>query len=109
MDALQAPQELMHSGMNGRGHNGHNGHIGSGRDPGPETGVPPELQQRRNSLFPFLLDVGVVLALFGLVILRPVHSPLAGDLAIGAGIVLALAALAGWAREAGAEYRRLRD
>lgn len=98
------------SAVKGLGHNGHSGENGhSGRaGAGDPTPAGPD-RPRRNSIFPFLLDLGVVLALFGLVIIRPVYSELAGNVALGAGIILALAALGGWVREARAEYTRTPD
>lgn len=105
MTPLQPPSDVKSLGSNGAGQNGHGrGHGG----PAPEPGA-PELSARRNSPYPLLLDFGVVLALFGLIIVRPVYSPLVGDAAIGLGVVLAVVALVGWIREARAEYARLRD
>lgn len=86
------------------GHTGQNGQAGA-----PEPGRPPEFPARRNSIFPFLVDFGAVLALFGLIIIGPLFSALAGNLVLGAGVVLALTALAGWLREARAEYKQLPD
>jgi hypothetical protein len=91
------------------GHNGHNGrshNLGGAGDPAAGEAGPPA---RRNSIFPFLLDLGVVLALFGLIIIRPIYHALAGDIVLGLGVLLALTALAGWIREARAEYSRLQD
>lgn len=103
MTPLPPPSEVKPLGSNGAGQNGH----GRG-GPAPEPGA-PELSARRNSPYPLLLDFGVVLALFGLIIVRPVYNPLVGDVAIGLGVVLAVVALLGWIREARAEYARLRD
>lgn len=91
---------------NGGGHgrrgasNGHNGHASQ-----PPAGRPA----RRTSIFPLMLDFGLVLALFGLIILRPVFSELAGNIAIGVGAVIAVIALVGWLREARADYEKLSD
>lgn len=105
MPPLQPPSDIKQIGSNGIGHNGH----GHGHGHGAEGGPAPELTARRNSPYPLLLDFGVVLALFGLIIIRPVYNPLVGDIAIGLGAVLAVVALLGWIREARAEYARLRD
>jgi hypothetical protein len=64
---------------------------------------------KRNSVWPLLLDLGLVAALFGLIILRPLIAEWVGNVAIGAGVVLAIIALVGWIREARADYSRLRD
>ena len=56
---------------------------------------------RRRSIWPFLLDLGVVMALFGLIII--------GRFLIVIGAVLAVVALIGWIREARAEYSRLAE
>lgn len=77
--------------------------------PAPEPGRPADLPARRNSVFPFLLDLGVVTALFGLIIVGPLFSPLAGQVVLGGGVGLAVFALAGWLREARADYRQLPD
>jgi hypothetical protein len=73
------------------------GGNGSGEGSAPRPGLP----SRRNSIWPFLLDLGLVMALFGLII--------TGRFLIVIGGVLFLVALAGWLREARAEYRRLDD
>ncbi|MBP7693837.1 MAG: hypothetical protein KA764_18085 [Anaerolineales bacterium] len=88
----------------GNGANGTNGHGGADE---PERA--PEFPARRNSIFPFLVDLGAVLALFGLIIIKPLYSPLAGNLVLGAGVALVVLALAGWFREARSEYTRLPD
>jgi hypothetical protein len=53
-------------------------------------------------VWPFVLDVGLTLALFGLIIAR--YGPL-----IVLGAVVAVVGLAGWIREARADYTRLKD
>lgn len=76
------------------------------RDPGLPAGpagsgaayTPPA---RRRSVWPFLVDLGLVMALFGLIITgRPL---------IVIGGVLFVFALVGWVREARAEFRNLPD
>lgn len=100
MTATQTPPPVVKStGRNGNGASGPQGSTGDGQ-PRPA---------RRNSVFPLLLDFGLVLAAFGLIIVRPVFSPLAGNIAIGVGVVLAVIALVGWIREARGEYLRLQD
>jgi hypothetical protein len=89
-----------------RGHNGHGGdsHGGnghSGDEPQPPQETPPPMPTKRNSIWPFLLDVGVVLMLFGLIIF--------GRFLIVIGAVVFVVALTGWLREARADFSRLSD
>jgi hypothetical protein len=84
---------------NGRPPGGGNG-VG-GDEGRPDAGPPLAYYQRRRSFWPFLLDLGVVLALFGFII--------TGRFLIVIGAVLFVVALAGWIREARAEYSRLAD
>lgn len=86
-------------GGNGHGHG--NGH-GNGRGTGwPEEAPAPRGPQRRRSIWPFVLDLGLAMALFGLIITgRPL---------IVIGGVLFVVALAGWIREARADFSRLKD
>jgi hypothetical protein len=82
---------------NGHGNGGGNGH-GTGW---PGEAPPPKGPQRRRSIWPFLLDLGLAMALFGLIITgRPL---------IVIGGVIFVVALAGWIREARADYSRLKD
>jgi hypothetical protein len=60
-------------------------------------------------VWPLLLDFGLVMAGFGLIILRPLVGELAGNVAIAVGLVLAGSALVGWVREARKEYQQLKD
>lgn len=75
--------------------------------PGAPTGVPSDdgaayvPPAKRRSYWPFLVDLGLVMALFGLVI--------AGRPLIVVGLVIFVAALIGWLREARAEFSRLPD
>jgi hypothetical protein len=96
-------------GGNGHGGSGFGG-SGSGGPDDPGTGWPGEAPMpdeperrpaRRRSAWPFLLDLGLALALFDLIILRR------GLVVVGA--VVAVVALAGWIREARADYARLKD
>ena len=99
------PRTPDHTG-NG-GHNGHNGHgagLGSGGDSGP---VEPEAEpyrpptKSRRSIWPFLLDLGLVMMLFGWIII--------GQFLVVIGAVIFVVALTGWIREARAEFSSLRD
>jgi hypothetical protein len=85
------------------GRNGHgNGHGGNGRGTGwPGEAPPPRYPSRRRSLWPFLLDLGLAMALFGLII--------TGRFLIVIGAVIFIVALIGWIREARADYSRLKD
>ncbi len=105
MTVTQTPPPVVKSNgvSNGSGASGPQGPLGPAGDGQP---LPPA---RRNSVFPLLLDFGLVTAAFGLIIVRPVFSPLAGNVAIVVGVVLAVTALAGWIREARGEYLRLQD
>ncbi|MDW8326722.1 MAG: hypothetical protein RMK99_09160 [Anaerolineales bacterium] len=89
--------------------NGHNVHYNGARLNGQPGGPPPGWPRKRTSVYPFLLDLGLVLAAFGLIILRPLVSELAGNVAIVIGVALAVVALVGWLREARAEYEELSD
>lgn len=91
-----------------------NGHYNGGNHNEPPAGPPPgwahvDTRRKRTSVYPFLLDLGLVLAAFGLIILRPLVSELASNVAIVVGLVLAAVALVGWLREARAEYTELSD
>jgi hypothetical protein len=92
---------------NGNGHNGHNGHglgpAGDGPgDPGESEAEPyrPPVKSRR-SIWPFLLDLGLVMMLFGWIII--------GQFLVVIGAVIFVVALTGWIREARAEFSSLRD
>lgn len=67
--------------------------------------VPPA---KRRSYWPFLVDLGLVMALFGLVIGNAAEQ-IVGQLLMVAGVFLFIVALFGWIREARAEYSKLRD
>ena len=85
------------------GGNGHGDGNGNGHHTGwPEEAPPPEPRpHRRRSVWPFLLDLGLAMALFGLIITgRPL---------IVIGGVIFVVALAGWIREARADFTRLKD
>lgn len=106
MTLKQTPSPVKdRSGSGQNGHTGQNGHAGPGA--GGEAPAGPPV--RRNSIFPFLLDLGVVVGLFGLVIVGPLYNALIGNVVLGLGGLLALAALVGWVREARAEYARTPD
>ena len=101
------PPKNGHEHGNGHGSGRGTGPGGSGEGPGeggrgePEAEAPVRFPARRRSVWPFLLDLGVALALFGLII--------TGRFLIVIGAVLAVVALIGWIREARAEYAALRD
>lgn len=89
-----------HKPQNGDGHYGGNGH----RDDHPEPRPEPLPEKKPRSIWPFLLDLGVVTALVGLIFFGGTRSPL-----IVVGAVLAVVALLGWLRDARAEFRKLSD
>ena len=82
--------------------NGQGNGQGNGRGTGwPGQAPPPQGPRRRRSIWPFVLDLGLTMALFGLIITgRPL---------IVIGGVIFVIALAGWIREARADYSRLKD
>ncbi len=90
------------------GHNGHYNYHGSVSNPSPGWAQGPR-RRKRTSVYPFLLDLGLVLAAFGLIILRPLVSEPASAVAIVVGLVLATVALVGWLREARVDYNELPD
>jgi len=91
------------------GHNGHNGHGGGpgGAGPGgvgpggPENEPYQPPTKSRRSIWPFLLDLGLVMMLFGWIII--------GKFLVVIGAVIFVVALTGWIREARAEFSSLRD
>jgi len=91
---LKAPYEPNGHGPNGRGSNG-NGHSPGDPDSAPESHPP----SRRNSPWPFLLDLGLVIVLLGLIIFR--HNALI--------VVGALVALINWMRDARTDYSQLSE
>jgi hypothetical protein len=89
-----------HPPANGNGHGGHgdgNGPANGHEDP---DGA-PQPPKRRRSIWPFLLDLGLVLMLFGLIII--------GRFLIVIGAVIFVVALAGWIREARKDFSGLAD
>jgi len=72
--------------------------LGPGEPAGPPAFSPPK---KRRSVWPFLTDFGLVMALFGLII--------AGRPLIAIGAVIFVAALIGWVREARAEFSGLAE
>ena len=85
---------------NGNGHGGRD-HNGSG--PGDGHGDPEEFRppKKRRSIWPFLLDLGLVMMLFGLIII--------GHFLIVIGAVVFVVALTGWIREARKDFSGLAD
>ena len=97
MVSAPAPEKTSAPGEPGHGHRPPSGGGEGGRARSP----PFRLVRRRNSLWPLLMDLGLVMALFGLII--------TGRFLIAIGGMLFVVALAGWIREARAEYARLED
>ena len=80
----------------GNGHGG-NGHHDGHEEP-DDTPRPPK---KRRSIWPLLLDLGLVLMLFGLIMV--------GRFLIPIGAVIFVVALAGWIREARNDFSGLAD
>jgi hypothetical protein len=100
------PPALEHGGLPPR-KNGSARFGGNGGGPGPDGGEPepepaPLPVKRPRSPWPFLMDLGLVVALTGLILFRQNAM-----IVIGAGI--ALFALFGWLRDARADFRKLSD
>jgi hypothetical protein len=90
-----------HPPANGNGHNGHDGN-GNGHHDGQEgPDDAPRPPKKRRSIWPFLLDLGLVMMLFGVII--------AGRFLIPIGAVVFVVALAGWIREARKDFSGLAD
>jgi hypothetical protein len=100
----------VHGGGHGHGHgngkgNGRGG-LGGGQggaddNDSQDNERSPQYYRRRRSFWPFVLDLGLVLALFGLIITgRPL---------IVIGAIVFVVALAGWIREARADYSNLSE
>ncbi len=91
------------------GGNGHhtNGGASDPSAPGPQH--PAGWPKKRNSIFPLLLDLGVVSAGFGLIIVRPLAGETAGVALIGIGLTVAAVGLIGWIYEAVREYRQMSE
>jgi len=102
MTPTKLPPSKVTRGSNGHHNNGHN-------EPNRPEGPPPDWPKRRTSVWPLLLDFGLVLAGFGLIILRPLAGEWPGNIAIAVGVVLFGVALMGWVREARQEYKQLKD
>ena len=84
------------------GHNGHGSHHGGQDDaPQPES-APPPAPTKRNSIWPFLMDAGIVTVLMSWIIFR------SGPFVV-LGALLAVIALVGWIREARADFSKLSD
>jgi hypothetical protein len=105
------PPAPVKAGAPDQAHNGHkppghgftggngNGHGGTGW---PEEAPQPEQPGKpRRSPWPFLLDLGLVLILFGLIITPRFLMVI--------GAVILVVALVGWLRAARADYSRLDD
>ncbi len=90
-----------HPPPNGNGHGGPNGNgngHSNGHEEPDETPKPPK---KRRSIWPFLTDLGLVLMLFGLIII--------GRFLIPIGAVVFVVALTGWIREARKDFSSLAD
>ena len=65
--------------------------------------------KKRLSIFPLMLDFGLVLIGFGLIIVRPLMNETGGYGVTAIGAVLVVIAAFGWLREARADFKRLKD
>jgi len=65
--------------------------------------------KKRLSIFPLMLDFGLVLIGFGLIIVRPLMNETGGYAVAALGGALVVIAALGWLREARADYKRLKD
>jgi hypothetical protein len=90
-----------HPPAGGNGHGGHDGNGNGHSDGHEEPEEMPGPPKKRRSIWPFLLDVGLVLMLFGLIII--------GRFLIVIGAVIFVIALAGWIREARKDFSGLAD
>jgi hypothetical protein len=103
-EALERPTNG-HPPKNGRGHGQGDGqgggYGGAGGGDGERDDRPPRPLRRRRSFWPFLLDLGLVLTLFGLIITgRPLMV---------VGGILFVVALVGWIREARTDFASLSE
>jgi hypothetical protein len=69
----------------------------------------PLPQPKRNSVYPLLVDIGAVMAAFGLIIGGPLWGSTVSAVLIGLGLAIVAFGGFGWWREARADYRRLPD
>ena len=78
---------------------------------GPHDDEPPfePPRAKRNSVFPLMVDIGAVIALFGLIIGMPLWDDTVGGAMIGVGITIVVIGLIGWFVEARADFRRMPD
>ena len=85
--------------------------TGTPLGPGPDDGQQPvdPLPVKRNSIFPLMVDVGAVFALFGLIIGLPLWGSIVGGGMVGVGILIAVTGLTGWLVEARSDFRRMPD
>ena len=90
-----------HSRGNGNGHGGHDQNGGDGTNGQDDPEAAPQPPKRRRSIWPFLLDLGLVLMLFGLIII--------GRFLIVIGAVIFVVALTGWIRDARKDFSGLAD
>ena len=89
-----------HPPASGNGRGGHD--DGDGRANGHEEPEDaPRPPKKRRSIWPFLLDLGLVMMLFGLIII--------GRFLIVIGAVIFVVSLAGWIREARKDFSGLAD
>ncbi len=83
--------------------------------PGPHEPDEPGLheeplpQPKRNSVYPLLVDIGAVMAAFGLIIGGPLWGPMVSAVLIGLGLAIVAFGGVGWWREARSDYQRLPD
>ena len=88
-------------GNGGNGHSGHNGNGNGHSDGHEEPEEAPQPPKKRRSIWPFLLDLGLVMMLFGFIIV--------GQFLIPIGAVIFVVALTGWIREARNDFSGLAD
>ena len=85
----------------GNGNGGHNGQGNGNSDGHEEPDSAPLPPKKRRSIWPLLLDLGLVMMLFGFIIV--------GRFLIPIGAVVFVVALIGWIREARNDYSGLAD
>ena len=85
----------------GNGAGGSNGHGNGNSDGHSDPDNQPLPPKKRRSIWPLLLDLGLVMMLFGLIIV--------GRFLIPIGAVVFVVALTGWIREARSDYSGLSD
>jgi len=95
------PPPIVGVPVGGPGNGGHNGQGNGNSDGHEEPGSAPLPPKKRRSIWPLLLDLGLVMMLFGFIIV--------GRFLIPIGAVVFVVALTGWIREARNDYSGLSD